>query len=304
MTALVTAIIPTLAEAKRQEGIHRAVASLRQAVTRPESLEILAVVNGQRHDADVIAWLEREQVHVIRVAEASAPHAQRVGRQHVRTPYFCFLDDDDEYLAGAIDARLGAMSASPPPDIVVTNGWRHRDSQDETAFHELDGVERDPLLALFRENWLASCGALFGTERVGTEYFEDFHPFLEWTWLAYRLVSDGRSVRVLDQPTFRIHDTPGSASKSARYAGAELSLYERMLECVRREDVRRLLLRRIQNQWSMQVAERIAVGDRRGAWTAWSRVMQYPEAWRYGKQLVRLAIGSVVTRETRRDESR
>jgi glycosyltransferase involved in cell wall biosynthesis len=296
MSASVNAIIPTLAERRRWDALRRAIASLRASTAAVDRVEIIVVVNGARWDPEVVSWLETQPVRLVRVAEGSAPLAQLVGRQHVTAPCFCFLDDDDEYLPGAIDIRCEVLERDPAVDLVVTNGWRCSGAREAPVFQRLESVERDPLSALFDENWLASCGALFRTDRVGVEFFENYHPYLEWTWLAFRLASAGRRVAAVDVPTFRIHDTPGSASKSSSYAESERALYERMLSLATRDDVCSLLRDRIQNQWSMRSIEKLGRGDVRGAWVDYRRVLAYPGAWRYGSQFVRLVIGSMRSR--------
>lgn len=289
----VTAIIPTLAERRRWGALRRAIDSLRSSTAIANRLEIVVVVNGARWDPDLLAWLGTQPVRIVRIEQGSAPLAQLVGRQQVTTSHFCFLDDDDEYLPGAIDTRLAVLERDPTVDIVVTNGWRSSGVREDAVFQRLASVAKDPLSALFDENWLASCGALFRTDRVGAEFFENFHPYLEWTWLAFRLASAGRQVAVADVPTFRIHDTPGSASKSSSYAESERTLYERMLSVTSREDVCALLRDRIQNQWSMRSIEKLRCGDVRGAWVDYRHVLAYPGAWRYGSQFARLVMGSL-----------
>ena len=136
------------------------------------------------------------------------------GRKAVQSPYFCFLDDDDEYLAGAIDRRVEVM-IDGRLDVVASNGYRHSNGTDVPAFERLGEVQQDPLKALMTENWLASCGGLFRTESVGPEFFEDMHYPMEWTWLAFRLAVAQMRIGVIDEPTYRIFDSPVSASKSS-----------------------------------------------------------------------------------------
>lgn len=295
----VTAIIPTLAERRRWDALRRAIASLHAATATPADLQIVVVVNGARWDTEVLDWLGTQPVTIVRVEEGSAPLAQLMGRRQVTGSHFCFLDDDDEYLPRAIDLRLAALLQDPTADIVVTNGWRNDGAREDPVLRKLGAVSVDPLGALFEENWLASCGALFRADRVGSEFFEGFHPYLEWTWLAFRLASAGRRVAVLDVPTFRIHDTPGSASKSFSYAESERALYERMLAAADREDVRSLLRDRIQNQWSMRAATKLRLGDVRGAWADFRHVLEYPGSWRFASLGLRLLLRAL--RGGRRD---
>lgn len=293
MTARITAIVPTLAEAARHRSLARAVESLRAATERPEALEIIVVVNGNRWDPTVLTWLDTEPLEVIRIPEGSLPLAQLTGRRHVSAPFFCFLDDDDEYLPGALDLRLDVLEREPGAALVTTNGWRRIGADDHRVLSGLSGVARDPLAALFEENWLASCGALFRTEAVGVELFEDVQAFLEWTWIAFRISVSGKKVAVLDAPTYRIHDTPGSASKSPRYLASELSLFERMLAMSDRPDIQSVIRKRIQNHWSMRSVEHLRAGDVRGAWRDFRHVLGQPRPWRYASQFVRLMLASM-----------
>ena len=239
MSTLATVIVPTLAiEACDSLPAPCAACGARPG-TRPAAHHV--VVNGQRYDPALLAWLEAQPVTVTRLQQGSAPLAQLEGRRLVETGYFGYLDDDDEYLPGSLDERLSALQSDPDSDLVVCNGWRARDGHDEPAFNYLAESPADPLRALLRENWLASCGVLFRTATVDVSYFEDPMPYLEWTWLAWRLAVDGRRIRVSETPGFRIHDTGGSASKSTEYADAQIELYERMLADAPPSDVARMV---------------------------------------------------------------
>jgi hypothetical protein len=201
------------------------------------------------------------------------------------------LDDDDEYLPGAIDTRLAEFRRRPNLDVVVTNGWRKTvDGRDEVALSDLSRAAPDLMRALFRQNWLASCGGLFKSSRVDVEYFKRYHSYLEWTWLAFQLESAALDIGVLNEPTFRIFETPDSASKSPAYAEATLVLYERMLSMTARPDIRRLLEYRIQNQWHMRSTEKLRTGDVSGAWSDFRHVFRYPHAWKFATQAGRIGL--------------
>lgn len=261
----VTAIVPTLAERTRREGLLRAIDSLRSASS--ERLRILVVVNGSRFDPETVSLLrDSPDVEVVQVEIGSLPYAIEVGRGLVETPYFCFLDDDDEYLPGAIDLRLRALESEPEADLVVTNGQRCDGKRSSAALRPLDDVSRDPLSSLFEGNWLASCGGLFRSDRVTRGMFTEINAYTEWTWIAFRLAREGKRVAVLDVPTFRINETVGSASKSDAYRRAFLVLYRKMLDAGLPKELERSVKGRISDAWHDLAVVELNRGNRAEAW--------------------------------------
>ena len=119
----VTTIIPTMAEEKRRHSLLRAIESIIAASVDP--VQILVVVNGSRRSPEVLGKLrELDSVSILSLETGSLPLAILAGRRAVQTPYFCFLDDDDEYLPHAIDLRLAPMRSNEKLDFVVSNGYR------------------------------------------------------------------------------------------------------------------------------------------------------------------------------------
>ena len=298
MSARSTVIVPTLADSSRADSLRRALDSLWTSTTDPASLRIHVVVNGQRHDPAVLEWLKAQPVTLTQLQLGSAPLARLEGRRLVETDYFGYLDDDDEYLPGSLDERVLALESDRDSDLLVCNGWELRQSRDQLLFHQLTQLRVDPLRALLRENWLASGGSLFRTATVGVTYFEDPMPYFEWTWLAWRLAIDGRRIRVSETPGFRIHDTPGSASKSSEYAAANIELFERMLADEPPSDVARIVSGRLQAQWAQRSASRLASGDVASARAAWRNVQRYPGAWRYTGLILRHTASQLVSKFT------
>lgn len=290
--AEVTVIIPTLATRERQESLLRALDSLASA-DRQRPIQILVVVNGNRYHAPLLEALPRPGVELLRIQEASLPAAILAGRKAVRTRYFCFLDDDDLYLPDAIALRVAAIETSPAADLVVTNGLRRSGNQEQPALSLLGQVEADPQLALFQENWLASCGALYRTASVPVEFFEQPQPYLEWTWLAFRLTCATCRIRVLDVPTFVINDTPGSASKSATYIESHVTLYRRMLALGQRPDVRQLLQARLAAAYHAIADQHLHSRHLATAWTNHLRSLACRGGWRYASFSRRLVLATL-----------
>ena len=88
----------------------------------------------------------------------------------------------------------------------------------------------DPLASLIDCNWLASCGGGYRRGAVGAADFAAMPTYLEWTFLASRLLRDGRIGFLFepDAPQFRVHDTAGSLSRSLAYLLAMPENVERL----------------------------------------------------------------------------
>ena len=78
--------------------------------------------------------------------------------------------------------------------------------------------------------WLASCGGLYRTSMVDVRAFAGLPRFLEWTYLGLKLAST-RRMFFLDQPTFRVHDSEDSLSKSVDIGLGQLRRYKLHLSC-------------------------------------------------------------------------
>jgi hypothetical protein len=194
-------------------------------------VRLIVIVNGAAFDEPLFEEMSRDpRLEVHYLAEANVAAAQRFGRSLVETPYFAFLDDDDEYLPNALHLRLRPMLEDERIDLVATNGFKCTSGKDVLLYKDMTVFREDPLMAvLTKGNWLASGGAAFRSEHVGVEYFDGKTRFYEWTLLAFRLALDGRRIVLIDTITFRLHDTPGSVSKSNAYKLARLSLTDEML---------------------------------------------------------------------------
>jgi hypothetical protein len=281
MTTLpsVSVIIPTTCEARRWESLQRAIDSARDS--QGVEVSVIVVVNGKRFDQARLDELRsRTDVTVAYREEGSAPLAQRHGRSMVQTGFFAFLDDDDEYLPQALAHRCAPLLADPSLGFVATNGYRRLGTEDRVVVANAAAVQADPLVALTRENWLASCGGLFRTSSVSIDYFDDPAPFLEWTYLAYRLALDFRMAFV-DVPTFRINDTPASLSKSAAYREAELGVLLRIAALPLPRAVMRQVRGKVGRVYHDLSFEARLQGQAARAWGLHVRSLLLPGGWRY-----------------------
>lgn len=244
MNAAVSIIIPTTCVTARRDMLWRAIRSILDQDW--EWIEVIVVVNGSQFDQAVFDELgANSKLRIIHQAQPNVALAQRRGRLEISSPFFGFLDDDDEYLPGAIRSRLEPMLADQSIDAVVTNGVRRTGSQERLNFVEFDSAKEDPLYALVSCNWLASCGGLFRTASIDEKYFDGQTKYNEWTLLAIRMASDRKNILFLDQPTYRIHVTPGSVSASNEYQMDTASFLEAVLRRPLPSKVRRGIRRKL-----------------------------------------------------------
>jgi glycosyltransferase involved in cell wall biosynthesis len=276
----VSVIIPTAASRQRAPLLKRAVESIRASSQSP--VQVIVIANGPSCDPDICAWLKAQpDVQFDYQQTGSAPLATLRGRQLVRTEYFSTLDDDDEYLEGATDDKLRAMQADPALDVVVTDGFRSFDGCDTPMYPLLSEAAIQPLQTLMRFNWLHNCNALYRSATVGSEFFEDSHPYGEWTWLAFKLVMGHKKIGTLCRPTFRYYDTANSLSKSEAYRNAYLSLFERMLKRSPPPVIARDLRRKMSSAWHDASMAALEKGQRLLALRCHCKSLLLPGGLRY-----------------------
>lgn len=221
-------IIPTLAERARSESLLRAISSIKDQ--QETETDVIIVVNGQRFDPALLAQLQsRTDIRVVTILTASLVAAIHEGRTKIKTPFFSFLDDDDEYLPKSLENRLRLIQSNADCVMAVSCGYRDIGGQRTASAYNLTKAQVDPYGELAANNWMTSCGALFRSSLVPAETFVGIPPHHEWTFLAYKLLSLGPFC-VLDQPGYVIHDTPNSLSKTTAYATAHATVLREVLK--------------------------------------------------------------------------
>lgn len=275
----VSVIIPTTCEASRRASLMRAIDSVLNQ--QGAQVTVIAVVNGNRIDPECLQQLQAmARVQVVRQEQGCQALAQRTGRACVVTAFFAFLDDDDEYLPVALKLRLAPLLREPGLDFVASNGLRRQKGVDQAVVTQVQAAERDPLLALASENWLASCGGLFRTARIGVDFFDGKTASLEWTLLAYKLAST-RSMAFVDQPTFIINDTAGSLSKSEAYVQAEAGVLAQVLALDLPSAARRAVQEKLGRCLHNISARKSEQGDWAEAWRFHLASLGCLHGWKY-----------------------
>lgn len=222
----ITVIIATSCEAKRAAAISRAVDSVLSQ--QDVDVDLHVVVNGTRFDPAIRRRLEEHpRIRTAYLEKGSYPGAVWHGRTLVKSEYFAYLDDDDEYLPGALATRVAPMRGDPRVDFVATNGYLNDGTGDVIAYAPSPRLEADPLMELLRKNWMQPCGHLFRSASVPIDYFDAETKYYEWTLLAFKLCQSLR-MRFLDVPTYRKHDSPESLYKSAGVLEGQLPVLDIM----------------------------------------------------------------------------
>ena len=210
-----TVIIPTMATRERSSSLFRALAAIRG---QDIACRIIVVVNGNKRDPQVVSGLKQPvDIELLPLDEGNLVKALATGVEAVQTTYFSVLDDDDILLPGACEKRFQYMETHPDADALVTPGERTFAERTERMPLRFDA--HDALSSLFDYNWLTPCGGIYRRSRVGPEYFSSMPRYLEWTYLAFRLIRERRvHFCVADaEPHFRMYETAGSESQKLEY---------------------------------------------------------------------------------------
>jgi len=283
----INVVIPTLCAAERSAEIQRAIDSLR--AQSGVSVRPIVVVNGERFDAVLRARLESDPfLRVHYVERGSNGGAQRVGRQLVESEFFAFLDDDDELLPDTLALRVQPLLRDGSLAAVVANGLRSVRGQPEVPAVTLPVDLDQAAERIMGSNWLASCGGLFRSARVGTEYFDGVTDYFEWTLIAVRLLLAQVPMVFVDRPVFRIHETPRSLSRSSAYDAAWCVFLERLLRLPLTGGMRRRVAERLAVSYNTRSVVHLHQDELREAWHWHLRTLRSPGGWRYLPYTLRL----------------
>lgn len=232
MSIVLDVIVRTMADAPRSESLFRALDSIQDQ--SGVEVQPIVVVNGQKFDASTLAVLEnRPGILLHRVQHASAGLALVAGRRLVTAPFFAYLDDDDELIAGSLLGPLKWLESYPECDVLISNGHFVKDDGTlSELIHIADHLRVDsPALSLLEDSWLQPGAFIFRTEGIPPSMMDSGWSHMEWTHLAFELCAEHKRLHFMDVKTVRYYDTPGSMSKQTQHQEAALDL----LQSVRRD---------------------------------------------------------------------
>jgi glycosyltransferase involved in cell wall biosynthesis len=227
MKCTASIIIATTASPQRSSLLMRALRSLQ---LQDEAIVPIVVVNGSQADPELVQSLQRRRdIRYLQLDEGNLPRALLAGRRAVDTEFFGILDDDDEYLPGAVKARLRPFAENPSIDAVVSNGYVVESNRERIAVPDFSAIPSDPLGHLMDRNWLPSCAGLYRTKSLPPSYL-DVPRYMEFTYMALSLALN-KKLHFLDVPTYRVYrDSPGSLSNTSDYALSEPIAIRQMLD--------------------------------------------------------------------------
>jgi hypothetical protein len=246
-------------------------------------VRLLLIVNGTRFDQVLMDEMRsRSKLEVHYLKEASLPAALRYGRSVVATPFFAFLDDDDEYLPGALHLRVSCLLQDDRLAVVATNGYKRVEDADVLLYDRSRVPQGNYLDAILsRGNWLASGGAAYRSSQVGLEYFDGSTKYYEWTFLGFRLALDNLHILFINVPTFRLYDTPSSLQKTEAYKTASVHLTDAMLRlAMPKKILKRVQKLRLRAFHELCKYHRVK-GDFAQAWGFHLRSLRMPSGFKY-----------------------
>jgi len=273
-------IVPTRALAGRAAVLRRALDSV--LAQRSVRVVPIVVINGPDGDAALVRELHADaRLRIITLSSADLPAALRAGREQVETPYFAELDDDDVLLADALARRAEVLESDAECDVVITNGLRDDGTAQVVHVVDVAAVERDPLRALIRQNWLLPGSWMCRTDRVGAGLFGGMPRYLECTYLGLCFAMQFR-MRFLAEPTVIWHtDSPLSVSASSDYILGQVPALERILEMDLPADVRQRYREELAPACNAIARQHAAAGSLREAWNWHVRSLREPGGWRH-----------------------
>jgi glycosyltransferase involved in cell wall biosynthesis len=274
----VSVIIPTTCDLRREDLIHRAINSVLKQ--DGAEFEVTLVVNGSRVDESLLNRLSVSPIKIIRLAEGNVSKARYAGLVAARGEFFCFLDDDDEYLPGALAHRLTLFVEGV--DCVVTNGWERTHEDRRLVPMEVSRLaDHSPAQAFLLHNWFSSPGSMFRRESLDISLFDIRHRYFEWTLLFYLLISTGRRIRYDDALTYRKwEDNPMSASRTVDYKMANADLLCEVLALPLEDDVLAGVRLKYQTALNAQSQMHLEHRQRLSAWLSHLACIK-AGGWRY-----------------------
>lgn len=230
MSPVLDIIVRTLADKPRSQLLFRALDSIQNQdgiTARP-----IVVVNGQKFDPAVLEALKnRPGILLHREQEASMRVARAAGRNLATAPFFSYLDDDDELIAGSLIGPMRWLVSHPDCDVLINKGYFVMDGGAlKESTHLADHVNQ-PSMGLLNECWLSPGASIFRTTSIPADMLNADWTHLEWTHLAFELCAERKQLNFMDVATVRYYDTPGSMSKQVEHHEAALNL----LRVVRRD---------------------------------------------------------------------
>lgn len=274
-------VVRTLADVQRSRLLFRALDSIQNqtgVAARP-----IVVVNGQAYDrATMEALQKRPGILLHHLSQASAGLALAAGRKLVMAPFFSYLDDDDELIAGSLLEPMGWLDDHPDCDVLVDNGYFVRAGGVLVESAHLADHVGWPAMGLLGECWLSPGAFIFRTASIPFDMMNAGWSHQEWTYLAFELCAAHKRLHFMDVPTVYYHDTPGSLSKQVRHYEVALDLLRQVRQDARLDpEVRREADRKYLHALHNLAARYWKLGQYGRAWRCHLGSLRPPQTFKY-----------------------
>jgi hypothetical protein len=198
-----------------------------------------------------------------------------------QTDYISFLDDDDEYVTGSLDARVSFLDANPNVVALATNGLVSNGGEQRKFIPPIPTLPVDPILRTLSHGWQSAMLTL----RRGRLDFSVLDTELrhhEWTYTALCLALTS-TLAVVDVVTFRYYRTLGSLSHDDQHVLTEPDMLKRALTLFRGTPYEKVLRRRLGRALNDAATLLVARGAPSDALALHLRALACPGGWqRYG----------------------
>ncbi len=209
--ATISVVISTY---ERPDACERALRSALEQSEPPS--EVLVCDDGSADDTQerISAWERRdERVRYLRTERNSGTPAvtRNLGIEHARGELVAFLDDDDEWLAGKLEAQL-AVFASERVDVVASNAFC---SDGSTYLRDAPARQRPTRSDLQRVNPLITSSTVVRRSIVGfptARWMRGIEDYAAWLAMADR----GARFLVLGEPLVRYQSESADRLSRAR----------------------------------------------------------------------------------------
>lgn len=263
----VSVIIPTMCLSSRSELLKRTIKS----ITNQSDVhtEILVVLNGLQYDTETVKELEANPlINLIRLETANVSTARYIGVCQSQGDFFCFIDDDDEFLENAFQIRLNTF-LEHDVDFIISNGLLNKDGVDKIVV-EYDSVTElrlNPAANLLKKNWFASSAGFYKAKSFNPELFNFSYKYFEMTYLFFLLISNGKTFYFNELLTYRVYqDQPLSVSKSNEYMLAHAVFLRNLMKFDLESSIKKFISKKYIAALNMQSNIEIQQGLKFKAW--------------------------------------
>jgi len=231
---LVTVVVPTF---NAGQLLLETLESVRSQTV--QDVEVIVVDDGSTDGTPDLVRRERPEVRVIEQPNGGVSRARNRGLAETRTPFVCFLDQDDVWHPLQLERQLACFEAHPEAVAVATPYWFWH--PDTNASYRLepwpDDQGREKLVCGFdgwtyhqflRDCWALTSATLLRAESVrAAGGFDETLPYSE-DWDLWLRLARRQPFLQLAWPPVRYRQHPDQGSRKVRQRDYRSELLQRV----------------------------------------------------------------------------